>query len=262
LTTERLHFLAARPTRADGTDVVEQVRSAWRGRPEPILRLLPASITGSDLLPTVPAADRAGSCLLVGVSEKAVAPVWLDPQRDPHWLVLGDSGAGTTSALRCYAHEVARTRRPTRAQLVLVDPRRTLTGEVPDAYLLDHLTSAAQAAERVAELASYLELRLLERWTGAEVFVVVDDLALVSGRESPLPALLPLLPRAPDVGLHLAVALRAAGPGADYDPVLQVLRDLGTPTLHLSRSPPGRGRLVTRGAGSQTIQVAWHEPSH
>jgi S-DNA-T family DNA segregation ATPase FtsK/SpoIIIE len=58
--------------------------------------------------------------------------------------------------------------------------------------------------------------------------------------------------------------------------VIQTLRDLAMPGLLLSGSPdegpllgtlrptplpPGRGRLVTRDRGVETVQVAWSEPT-
>jgi S-DNA-T family DNA segregation ATPase FtsK/SpoIIIE len=161
---------------------------------------------------------------------------------------------------------------------------------VPDAHLLHYLTSATQAAPTLAELAQHLTRRLpgpdvtpvqLRRrswWTGADVFVVVDDYDLVAtGQGSPLHPLLPLLAQARDVGLHLALARRAGGASrALYEPLIQTLRDLASPGLLLSGSPdegplvggvrptaypPGRGRLVTRDRGVDVVQLAWREPT-
>jgi S-DNA-T family DNA segregation ATPase FtsK/SpoIIIE len=183
-----------------------------------------------------------------------------------------------------------RTRAPTQAQLVVVDYRRSLLGEVPDEYLLGYLTSATQATPTLADLSSYLasrlpgpdvtaeQLRTRSWWTGAEVFVVVDDYDLVAtGQSSPVHALQPLLAQARDVGLHLAVARRSGGASrALYEPVIQSLRELGMPGLVLSGSPDegaligtvrptpapaGRGRLITRGRGVEVVQLAWREPS-
>ena len=162
---------------------------------------------------------------------------------------------------------------------------------MPDDYLLHYLTSAAQAAPALRELAGYLENRLpgpdvdaraaasvASWWTGAEVFVVVDDYDLVAtALGSPVQSLQPLLAQARDVGLHLVVARRAGGASrALYEPVLQSMRDLATPGVLLSGSPdegpllgsvrpvaapPGRGRLVTRDRGVEVVQIAWAEPS-
>ena len=192
--------------------------------------------------------------------------------------------------LRACAHEIMRTRSPKEAQIVVVDYRRSLLGEVPEDYLLNYLTSAPQAQPALRELATYLEsripgpdvtpeqLRNRSWWTGAEVFVLVDDYDLVATQQSsPLQPLQPLLAQARDVGLHLVLARRSGGASrALYEPVIQSLRDLAMPGLLLAGSPdegplignlkpqpaaPGRGRLVTRDRGVEVVQMAWQPPS-
>ena len=189
--------------------------------------------------------------------------------------------------LRTYLHEVLRTRTPAEAQLVVVDYRRSLLGEVPDEQLLHYLTSAEQARPALDELASYLRTRLpgpdatpdqLRRrswWSGAEVFVVVDDYDLVATPQgSPLAALQPLLAQAGDVGLHLVVARRSGGASrALFEPVIQTLRDLAMPGVLLSGrreegpligsvrpepAVPGRARLVTRERGCRCSRSRGH----
>jgi S-DNA-T family DNA segregation ATPase FtsK/SpoIIIE len=299
LVTERLHFLSALPridgdpdatTLGDGVrSLVEQVSAAWTGPAGPKLRLLPDRLAVDDLLSQADQLALESGRLLVGVDEKELAPAGLDPDTEPHWLVLGDGRSGKSAALRGYVHEVMRTRTPQQAQLVVVDYRRSLLGEVPDEYLLSYLTSAAQATPGLADVASYLESRLpgpdvtreqlrnRSWWSGAEVYVVVDDYDLVATTAgSPVQALQPLLAQARDVGLHLVVARRSGGASrALYEPVLQSLRDLAVPGLLLSGSaeegpllgnvrpapaPAGRGRLVTRGRGVEVVQLAWRDP--
>jgi S-DNA-T family DNA segregation ATPase FtsK/SpoIIIE len=297
---ERLHVLTALPridgdarvaTLADGIDsMVQQVTDAWRGPAGPKLRLLPELLTVDDLMTQAGRRAAAGRRLLLGVDEKELAPVSIDPGAEPHWLVFGDLQSGKSAALRTYLHEVMRTHTPKQAQLVVVDYRRSLLGEVPEEYLLDYLTSSTQATPTLADLASYLETRIAgpdvtaeqlrhrSWWSGAEVFVVVDDYDLVATSQgSPVQALQPLLAQARDVGLHLALTRRSGGASrALYEPVIQTLRDLSTPGLVLSGSPdegalignvrpgpapPGRGRLITRDRGVEVVQVAWREPS-
>jgi len=294
-----LHLLVALPridgdpdvrTLGDGVSgLVRRVAEAWPGPVGPKLRLLPTRLTTSELLGRVGDEPRANRVLL-GVDEKTLRPIGLDLGAEPHCLVFGDGRSGKSSALRAYLHEVMRTRTPRQAQIVVVDYRRSLLGEVPDAYLLHYLTTGAQAGPALAELAAYLEhripghdvtpqqLRHRSWWSGAEVFLVVDDYDLVATQQgSPVQALLPLLPQALDVGLHLVVARRAGGASrALYEPVIQALRDLAAPGLVLSGSPdegpliggvrpapapPGRGRLVTRDRGVDVVQLAWREPS-
>jgi S-DNA-T family DNA segregation ATPase FtsK/SpoIIIE len=296
----KLHFLAALPrvdgepdatTLGDGVEgLVGRVAAAWRGPAGPKLRLLPEKLTVPDLLGQAGEEASAGRRLLLAVNEKELAPVGLDPDAEPHWLIFGDGQSGKSAALRAYVHEVMRTRTPKEAQLVVVDYRRSLLGEVPDEYLLNYLTSAAQATPTLADLASYLEnripgpdvtpdqLRNRSWWTGAEVFIVVDDYDLVATQQSsPVQVLQPLLAQARDVGLHLVVARRSGGASrALYEPVIQALRDLAMPGLVLAGSPDegnlignvrpmpapaGRGRLVTRDRGVEVVQLAWREPS-
>jgi DNA segregation ATPase FtsK/SpoIIIE, S-DNA-T family len=294
-----LHVLAALP-RIDGVgevgslrtgvdDLVARVRDAWPGPPGPKLRLLPDRI-GLDRVRELAGTAEATGRLLLGLDERDLAPVGLDPDTSPHLLVLGEGTSGKSSVLRAYLREVMRTRTPQEAQLVLVDYRRSLLGEVPDAYLLDHLSSAAQAGPALQDLAAYLQDRLpgtgvttdqLRRrswWSGAEVYVVVDDHDLVAtSHTSPLHVLQPLLAQARDVGLHLVLARRTGGAArALHEPAVQALRDLASPGLLLSGSPdegpllgalrpvpapPGRGRLVTRERGVEVVQTAWTEPA-
>ena len=183
-----------------------------------------------------------------------------------------------------------RTRTPKEAQIVVVDYRRSLLGEVPEEYLLNYLTSATQATPTLKDIATYLEsripgpdvtpdqLRNRSWWTGAEVYVVVDDYDLVSTQQSsPVAPLQPLMAQARDVGLHVVVARRSGGASrALYEPVIQSLRDLAMPGLMLSGSPdegvlignrqarsplpPGRGRVVTRDRGTETVQIGLARP--
>jgi S-DNA-T family DNA segregation ATPase FtsK/SpoIIIE len=300
LVAGKLHFLAALPridgdpdvaTLGDGVEaLVKWVSEAWTGQTGPKLRLLPERLGVDDLLAQADEQTRSSGRLLLGVNEKELAPVELDPDSEPHWLIFGDGRSGKSAALRSYVHEVMRTRTPQQAQLVVVDYRRSLLGEVPEEYLLSYLTSSAQAAPALADLASYLEnripgpdvtpeqLRSRSWWTGAEVFVVVDDYDLVATTaSSPVQVMQPLLAQARDLGLHLVVARRSGGASrALYEPVIQSLRDLAMPGLLLSGStdegplignlkpgvaPPGRGRLVTRDRGVEVVQLAWREPS-
>ncbi|WP_028642852.1 type VII secretion protein EccC [Nocardioides sp. URHA0020] len=295
----KLHFLAALPridgagdadTLGDGVEnLIKQVGAAWTGPAGPKLRLLPERISLDDVRALGDAAT-GGRDLLLGVNEKDLGPIGLDVETEPHLLIFGDGQSGKSGVLRAYAQEIMRTRSPKEAQLVVVDYRRSLLGEIPDEYLLNYLTSATQAQPGLTDLATYLqsripgpdvtpdELRSRSWWTGAEVYVLIDDYDLVATQQgSPALALAPLLAQARDVGLHLVVARRSGGASRSlYEPVIQSLRDLAMPGLLLSGSPeegpllgnqkpqpapPGRGRLVSRDRGVEVVQMAWSEPT-
>jgi len=295
----KLHFLAALP-RIDGTadaetlgdgveNLVKRVSAAWSGPDGPKLRLLPERIDLDTVRAQAAPAD-GDRRLLLGINEKELAPVALDADAEPHLLVFGDGQSGKSAVLRAYVREIMRTRTPQEAQIVIVDYRRSLLGEVPDEYLLNYLTSATQAQPAIRDLASYLEnripgpdvtpdqLRNRSWWKGAEVFVVVDDYDLVATQQSsPVQALQPLMAQARDVGLHITVARRSGGASrALYEPVLQSMRDLAMPGLLLSGSPDegplignqkphpapaGRGRLISRDRGVEVVQMAWTDPA-
>jgi S-DNA-T family DNA segregation ATPase FtsK/SpoIIIE len=119
-------------------------------------------------------------------------------------------------------------------------------------------------------------LRARDWWTGADLYFIIDDYDLVAtGANNPLLPLLELLPQARDIGLHLVVARAVGGAGrAMFEPVVQRLKEIGTPTLIMSGNrdegvlagtvkpeplPPGRGRLVTR-RGAKLIQTAYLPP--
>ncbi len=271
------------------------MRDAWHGPQGPKLRLLPDRIdldtirmqAGVGTPDAAPAVERR---ILLGINEKDLAPVSLDVDSEPHLLAFGDGKSGKSALLRTYTREVMRTRTPKQAQIVLVDYRRSLLGEVPDEYLVNYLTSATQATPALKDLAAYLQnripgpdvtpeqLRNRSWWTGAEVFVVVDDYDLVATQQgSPVAVLQPLLAQARDVGLHVVVARRSGGASrALYEPVIQSLRDLAMPGLLLSGSrdegpligtarpakqAPGRGQLITRDRGIEIVQTAWTDPA-
>ncbi|WP_234410751.1 type VII secretion protein EccCa [Nocardioides terrigena] len=300
LVPSKLHFLAALPrvdgdpdagTLGDGVDdLIERASVAWKGNPGPKLRLLPDMVTLDTIREDALRRQLPEKKLLIGINERELAPVGIDPSSEPHMLVFGDGQSGKSALLRNYLQEVMRTRTPKEAQIVVVDYRRSLLGEVPDEYLLNYLTSATQATPTLKDIASYLEsripgpdvtpdqLRNRSWWTGAEVFVVVDDYDLVATQQSsPVQALQPLMAQARDTGLHVVVARRVGGASrALYDPVIQSMRDLAMPGVLLSGprdegvlignlrpqpAPPGRARVVTRDGGTEVTQLAWTEPT-
>jgi len=221
----KYHFLGALPRIDADADpatlgvgvrqLVAAVKDAWKGPAGPKLRLLPTRIT----LDRVRAMAPDSTQLLLGINEKALAPVGINVARDPHLLIFGDGQSGKSTLLRTYLTEVTRLHTPESAQIFLVDYRRANLGEFPDAWLADYATNAETASALAGGLAEFIrdrlpggdvtpeQLRNRSWWEGKEAFVVVDDYELVATSQgNPLEPLLPLLAQAVDIGLHVVLA--------------------------------------------------------
>jgi S-DNA-T family DNA segregation ATPase FtsK/SpoIIIE len=293
LAPQKLHFLSALP-RLDGhassedlgagvADLVRRVAAAWEGAVAPPVRLLPTLYT-ADRLPSPDVGDTRG--VPVGISESELAPVFLDFEADPHFIVFGDASSGKTSFLRVLAQQLVARHTPAEARFLLADYRHTLFGVVGEDHLAGYAPSGPALKPMLAAVRQKMEerlpgpdvtseqLRTRSWWTGPEVYILVDDYDLVAtAAGNPLAALMDFLPQAQDVGLHLVVARRSGGASrAMFEPVMQRLKDIATPGLVMSGSrdegvllgntrpsaqPPGRGTLVSRRLGAELVQVAY-----
>jgi S-DNA-T family DNA segregation ATPase FtsK/SpoIIIE len=297
LTPDGLPFVAALPrvdgiVSADGleaaaVEVGEVLRARHGHRCAPAIRLLPTQVGYDDVVSEI--GNQPERAVLLGVDENRLSPVTLDFQRETHLLILGAAHSGKTATIRMLCREILRTASPTRAQLYLVDPRRSMLGEIDADRLAGYLATPAAITTQLPDLVAMLsarlpgaavtqrQLRSRSWWTGPDVYLVVDDYDLVStAAGNPLTPILDVLPHASDVGLHMVIARRSGGAArALYEPVLAAIRDLGAMGLQLSASPeegpllgtarprplpPGRGALITRDSGEQVVQVAWSAP--
>jgi len=296
LTRDKLHFLTALP-RIDGEQrpatmgeatlaMVARVKQAWPGAPAPQVRLLPNEIPLSAVERERPPTPRA---IPIGIAEADLKPVYLDFTTDPHFLAFGDVEAGKSGLLRTIATGIMRRYTAEESAIIVVDYRRGLLDAVTGDHLLGYAGAEPVLTGLVEQVAAGMATRLpgpevtaealrtRSWWRGPEVFVLVDDYELVAtaGR-NPLAPLLEFLPQARDIGLHLVVA-RASGGAARsmFDPMLQRVRELGSPGVLLSGSkeegpllgdvkpspqPAGRGSLVRRRTGSTLVQIAWQPP--
>ncbi|TDV55002.1 type VII secretion protein EccCa [Actinophytocola oryzae] len=295
ITTERLQMLGVL-SRVDGDDRVEtigegtkdmvsRIVAAWQGPPAPQLRLLPRTVP-LDIL------EMDGRLVPVGLGEADLEPVGLDFASEPHFLGFADVECGKTTLLRAIATGVVRRYTPEQARIIVVDYRRGLLGAVPEEYLLGYAGSEPVLDDLVTQIATAMrarlpgpgltpeQLRKRNWWQGRELFLFVDDYELVAAPGKlvhPLGALIEFLPHARDIGLHVVVARGSGGAARGmFDPVLQRLRELGSPGLVMSGSrdegvllgdvrpgplPPGRGTLVRRRGGPMLIQVGWTPPA-
>ncbi|MFF5228341.1 type VII secretion protein EccCb [Dactylosporangium sp. NPDC000521] len=275
ITADRLQLLIARPRLTGDGDLaaaVADIRAAWPFEPAPPVAALPER-QPAEALPE----PRRGR-IPIGVEQLGLAPVVADFDADPHLIVLGDEQSGKTAFLRGLARSIERAYRPEEARTVVVDYRRQLLGAAAPSHLLGHCTSPQSAEQVLREVATALTHRLRDpgRWRGPEVYLLVDDYDLVATATNPLTALMDLLPRAADIGLHVVVARRTRGAArALYEPVLALLRELSAQAIVLSGAsedgpllagitpqplPPGRGWHASRWHGRRLIQLAWHPP--
>ena len=290
LTRDGLHFLSAVP-RIDGqataAGLPEAIRSlgarvagAWEGSGAPPVRMLPDVLPAAELPPPA----STGAQVPFGIDENSLAPVFLDFAADPHFLALGDTECGKSNLLRLAAEGIAARFTPDQAKIIFLDYRRSLLDAAQIPHQIGYATSSVAAAALLDEVRGALntrlpppdltpdQLRSRSWWSGSDLFVIVDDYDLVSGTRNPLLALSEFLPQARDVGLHVILARSAGGAGrAMFDPVIQRLREMGSPALIMSGSkdegallggirpaaqPCGRGFLVGRRSGSRLVQVA------
>jgi S-DNA-T family DNA segregation ATPase FtsK/SpoIIIE len=293
ITAERLHMLAAL-SRVDGAsrvddlaagtaDLVSRVTDAWPGKPAPSMRLLPREVP----IETLDVSWNKREIPL-GLAESDLLPAFVDFTTEPHFLAFADVECGKTALLRTIAHGITRSYTPEEARIILVDYRRGLLGAVNDGHLLGYAGSEPALDEMIAQVATAMrdrlpgpditpdQLRRRDWWQGRELFLLIDDYELVAtpGKLThPLQPLLEYLPHARDIGLHVVIARGSGGASrAMFDPVIQRIRELGSPGLVMSGSkeegalvgdvrpgpqPPGRGFLVRRRTGSVLVQVAW-----
>jgi S-DNA-T family DNA segregation ATPase FtsK/SpoIIIE len=266
---------------AIATPTAAVVTNAGSGRRAPRVELLPLQVSHD-------CAD-SGAEIVIGIGEAELKPVALDLVEQPHLIVLGEAECGKTATLRLLCREIMRVNDSGRAQIEIVDFRRTLLGEVESDHLSGYSMSTATLTARVGALLERLQARMPDEdvtqqqlrtrswWSGPEIYLVVDDYDLVAGATgNPLTPLADYLPHARDIGLHVIVARRSGGAArAMFDPVLARMRDLGCMGLMMSAGqdegvllgsvrpsaqPPGRGTLITRGQPDQLIQVAWTDP--
>ncbi|OLB81126.1 MAG: type VII secretion protein EccCb [Actinobacteria bacterium 13_2_20CM_2_71_6] len=292
ITTDSLHFLAARPTLGSGDplasgdplDLVRAVSVAWAGPSARPVRLLPTVVPYSVIEADRDPANRLA--LPIGLNEADLHPVRVDFDAESHLLMFGDAECGKSSFLRALATTLASRFTPEQARIILVDYRRSLLGAIESPHLIGYGTTKAQTEELIESIATTMQRRLpgpditpqqlrsRSWWTGPECFVLVDDYDLVAaGQSNPLLPLLEYLTQARDVGLHLVLARRSGGASrALYESVLMRLREMGSPGIVMSGDrdegallanirptpmPPGRGWLVTRKEGTRLIQIAY-----
>ncbi|NUS09503.1 MAG: type VII secretion protein EccCa [Nonomuraea sp.] len=296
LNKDGLHFLGALP-RIDGVQdsddlatglqgLVHAIRDSWQGPAAKRVRLLPSVLPVASL----PGVEETGKGrIAIGVDEAALAPVLIDFDADPHFIVVGDTESGKSNLLKVIAENVVARHTPREAMMIVIDYRRSLLDTAVSENRIGYAASSAAALELVNDARNALlkrlppadltpeQLRARDWWKGSDLYIVVDDYDLVATSNNPLLPLVELLPQARDIGLHLVMSRAMGGLGrAMFDPVIQRIKDMASPAVVLSGSkdegflfgnvraqplPPGRGLVVDRRFGSRLAQTAFWPPA-
>ncbi|WP_432126635.1 type VII secretion protein EccCb [Streptomyces sp. bgisy082] len=291
LTPEKLHFMAAVP-RIDGINsdsdlseataaMTQEVTRHWTAPGAPEVRLLPRELDVHEL----PAGHaQPGRGVAFAIDENGLEPVFVDFDRDPFFLVFGESESGKSNLLRLLIKQISERYDGSAAKFFVIDNRRALLDVAPASHLAEYVPMSNNMEHHVDALADLMRRRspsadvtaqqLRERswWQGPSLFVVVDDYDLVSTSSgNPLAKLTEMLPFARDVGVRFIIARSAAGASrAAYESFMQRMMELGAQGVLLSGDPQegdvlggvrmrpmpaGRGVYVSRQRGNPLVQT-------
>ncbi|QNE88953.1 type VII secretion protein EccCa [Corynebacterium incognita] len=240
--------------------------------PVPQLKMLPEEIHLDEL------GEASGLAFAHGGRDMTTV-AW-DPVRDSHVVCVGSGESGKSTWVRTIAAGITQLGRAA-ARMVVIDHRRAHLGEL-DEDMVAVYSASGEATEKAlrsahATLSARLpgedvtpaELKARSWWEGPEIYIVIDDVELVS--DGALDLLQELLPHSRDIGMHLVLARKAGGIGrAMYQRFYSALRDTQPAVLLLDADrdegaifgmkptpqPPGRGRWHTRNAAPSLVQVA------
>ncbi|MFI2368655.1 type VII secretion protein EccCa [Streptomyces sp. NPDC018833] len=296
LTPEKLHFMAAVP-RIDGINsdsdlseataaMTQEVTRHWTAPGAPAVRLLPRELPAQNL-PAGFAEPTRG--VAFAIDENALEPVFVNFERDPFFLVFGESESGKSNLLRLLIKQLTERYDGDSAKFFVIDNRRALLDVTPASHLAEYVPMSNNMDHHVDALADLMQRRtpsadvtaqqLRDRswWRGPSVYVVVDDYDLVSTSSgNPLAKLTELLPFARDVGVRFIIARSAAGASrAGYESFMQRMMELGAQGVLLSGDPQegdvlggvrmrpmpaGRGIFVSRQRGNPLVQTGLMPP--
>jgi DNA segregation ATPase FtsK/SpoIIIE, S-DNA-T family len=251
-------------------ELAARTAAAWSGPAAAPIRRLPERLEAREL----PDEFDEPSRIPIGIRQDTMEPALLDlAGRDQHLLVLGDPESGKSTLLDLLVRGLVARHTAEELVIALLEPRGRLAATIPADYLGGHAATGPRGRELAAAVAVELDKRQAEGGAGPRIVVIADDLDILgAGGASPLEPLVPYLPQARDLGLHLVVTRPVAGSArALFEPALQTLKDLGATGVLFSgeRSEgqlwpgtwavpaiPGRARLLRRGEAPRQIQVA------
>ena len=283
-TQEKLPALAGRGLTPEGKsmlvaataveDIAHVATQAAGQTPVPALKVLPRRVELTE-------SNQPHDGIFLGLGGRDLGPIHLRAQ---HLVAIGAAGSGKSTLLETiFAQAAAQPRE--KARIVLLDPRRTHLSHAGDAMVAAYASSTDAVRTAVVDTAATLSARLpgaditpeqlaaRSWWEGPDIYVLIDDLELLSPEH--LQPLLPLIPHAADIGLHLIIARKFGGAGrALLGPFLSAVRDQLPDAVILSGTreegtlfgvrplslEPGRAILVRAGENLGALQIATSEP--
>lgn len=193
-------------------------------------------------------------------------------------------GVRQVEPLRVIAQGTTSRWSPAEAKVITFAYRRGLPVAMQQGHQIGYVMNSTNAPEMAGNIAAALRERVatitidpsspqISTWSGAKLFVLIDDYEmLATSAGNPLLQIVEFIPQARDIGLHIVLARSSGGAGrAAFDPLLQRMREMGTPGVLLSGAkdegailgstrmepmPPGRGRFVHRRFGANLVQTA------
>ncbi|MDQ2636958.1 MAG: type VII secretion protein EccCa [Actinomycetota bacterium] len=222
-------------------------------------------------------------------SDSPLVPACIDFEENPHALATGLAGAGLTSWMRAVAQGIMRSYTPDQATIILIDPRKSNVGVVPeDTWLSAYARVPGAISQVVTDLVGVLEGRqtphgasqealATERfWSGREFFVLVDGIASWGNNMNPLMPLAPYVEQGQELGLHIVATadMRQWSYQSQGMGVLGKMVGMQTPIFimngHRSNGAivpgvfadpqrEGKGKLITR-QGIVGALAGWTEP--
>ena len=94
-----------------------------------------------------------------GLSEADLGPAYLDIADHPHAIAVGAPRSGRSNFLRVLCRSITSLYRPEEAQILVLDPRRTLLGVVQGPHLRDYAYTQTAIREAIKELVAELDNR-------------------------------------------------------------------------------------------------------
>ncbi|HLI70302.1 MAG TPA: type VII secretion protein EccCa [Ktedonobacteraceae bacterium] len=267
---------------------VQRAALVWDGEPAPPINMLPNLVH----LEALPPPEKSTG-IPIGLEEFRLSPFTINLiSGGPHFIIVGDTECGKTSLLRVWMRGLERCYLPQEVGFTIVSFRKQLLDFAKSAHLVGYAYNSLTLSACLGSLKADLEkraqkssdiplsdLRPQENWEGRHLFLFIDDYeAITSTAGNPISQLADYLPNGRDLGFHLVLARRVSGMGrAHFEPVLQRLREMGTPALIMSGDaaegklfygqaagplPPGRGYFVQERHSPILIQTAYTEPSY